>query len=247
MVFEPGKRSQLVAQRRGEVQGTIGGDRHFDRRAVIFRGSEPHTVLGALGANRLQRDAATRGHRLARRQEHRHDSPVPLEGSTYRSREGVIDQDPDASFEDANASGCSRSKRKVTRRSCTLQYSSGCAASTNRSQGNVIRPVSPRARKRKTPRRIGGSLEREKRFELSTLALARRCSTAELFPREVMRFDDGLTTCRLTGGQAGFFLTLLFAPGHRASRAFSRMPESTYLRSRPRRRSRSRPGSCRPG
>src|SRR5512137_525388 len=36
---------------------------------------------------------------------------------------------------------------------------------------------------RKTPRRIGGLMEREKGFEPSTLALARRCSTAELFPQ----------------------------------------------------------------
>ncbi len=33
------------------------------------------------------------------------------------------------------------------------------------------------------PASSAGSSEREKRFELSTLALARRCSTAELFPR----------------------------------------------------------------
>ncbi len=34
---------------------------------------------------------------------------------------------------------------------------------------------------------IGGTMEREKGFEPSTLALARRCSTTELFPRNHVR------------------------------------------------------------
>lgn len=34
---------------------------------------------------------------------------------------------------------------------------------------------------------VGGKMEREKGFEPSTLALARRCSTTELFPQELSR------------------------------------------------------------
>ncbi len=37
----------------------------------------------------------------------------------------------------------------------------------------------------KPPGEPGGKLEREKGFEPSTLALARRCSTAELFPQKL--------------------------------------------------------------
>ncbi len=43
----------------------------------------------------------------------------------------------------------------------------------------------------KNPRWLPGvKMEREKRFELSTLALARRCSTTELFPQKDLRRRD---------------------------------------------------------
>ncbi len=38
----------------------------------------------------------------------------------------------------------------------------------------------------KTDRRAESVLERKTRFELATLALARRCSTTELLPRTVL-------------------------------------------------------------
>jgi hypothetical protein len=45
----------------------------------------------------------------------------------------------------------------------------------------------PIARKNKKPPGLPGVMEREKGFEPSTPALARRCSTAELFPHLVRR------------------------------------------------------------